>query len=84
MQSSEAEFLEKQKLKNQNLKIVNNNLHFLVDENITASNMMSSQNRDKSNIGLIHVNDQSQERTDDNAFSSQTKDHEGLITQEDF
>jgi hypothetical protein len=46
--------------------------------------MMSSQNRDKSNIGLIHVNDQSQERTDDNAFSSQTKDHEGLITQEDF
>lgn len=46
--------------------------------------MVSSQNREKSNTGLIHVNDQSQERSDDNAFSSQTKEHEGLTTQEDF
>jgi len=77
---------QRQIVKNANIQIVNTNHQFLVNQNITASNMMSShQNADRRLFagranGLIHVNDQSQENTDDNAASSQTHNEEGQLT----
>lgn len=78
---SNANQNKKQDIKNKNIQIVTTNHQFLVDQNITASNLIGQHQADhggpimaKRNNGLIHVNDQSQEQTDDAASALTNND----------